>query len=277
MIQNQFTMNSHFSRLSAVARPRASLESLSLPAAFAEQLTVLYGLVQRSRYVFGSPLGPFTAGAKSFDLARFVYFGPHSSDASVRLAFVAGFDHHDLRPTLSLLHFVESLALKPDIGQGLNLSFFPLVDVLGLAGLAGGRKLADEDWSKSSVPEIGLLEREARLRSYHGFVRVESAPGQDIVSVSLRGAPRTENLTPDLELISSDDIEPFAVRWESPSGEPSGLGCLGVAADVVLQPSELTLRLPASWSSELYRQATASILRRFVLRYRAFLAYGQHL
>jgi hypothetical protein len=39
-------------------------------------------------------------------LPRFVYFGPQATDESLRLAFLTGFDHRDLRGTLSLLHFV---------------------------------------------------------------------------------------------------------------------------------------------------------------------------
>ena len=120
-----------------LTRPAAPL---SLIALFGEQLDALYGLVQRSNYVFGSPLGPFHWQARTYHVPRFVYFGPDGSDAAVRLAFLAGFDHRDLRGTLALLHFVERLALKPDVGQGLNLSFFPLVDVLGLSGLGEDRR-----------------------------------------------------------------------------------------------------------------------------------------
>lgn len=268
-------MNHRFSRVSSALRPAARDESASLPAAFAEQLSSLYGLVQRSRYVFGSPLGPFQAGGREFQIPRFVYFGPHTSDVSVRLSFLAGFDHRDLRGTLSLLHFVERLALKPDIGQGLNLSIFPLVDVLGLAGIAGVRPVGSDHWVGSEIPELHVLERDARQRAYHGFVRVETAPLTDEVTVSLRGVQHTDNPSPDVEVIGSDDIEPFAVRWEVASTESAGP--LSVADDLGDQPFELTLRIPASWSVNLYREATASILKRFVQRYRGFLAYGQHL
>ena len=126
-------------RFTTVARSLAPGSALSLPAAFAEQLTSLYGLVQRSSYVFGSPLGAVAHAGRSHPLPRFVYFGPHASEASVRLAFLAGFDHRDLRGTLALLHFIEGLALEPEIGHGLNFSLFPLVDVLGSAGAGGPR------------------------------------------------------------------------------------------------------------------------------------------
>jgi hypothetical protein len=265
------------SRFATVARVLSSPPSLSLPAAFGEQLEALYTLVQRSAYVFGSPLGPFYHQSHRHHLPRFVYFGPQSSDESLRLAFLTGFDHRDLRGTLSLLHFVEHLALKPDLGQSLNLSIFPLVDVLGLTGLAPGRDLAQENWARTTAPEISLLEKDARVRGYHGFVRIETASGDDVVTVRLRTAAHVENPTPGVELITAEDLVPFPVRWESATVGPTGDGPLVSADDLPLQPFELTLRLPGAWPAELHREATGSILKRFVLRYRSLIAYGQHL
>ncbi len=250
----------------------------SLPAAFAEQLSDLYQLVARSSHVFGSPLGPLPAATRDLHLPRFVYFGPHSSDASLRLAFHAGFDHRDLRSTLALLHLVEGLALRPDLGQGLNLSLFPLVDLLGLAGLAPARgDLGEENWTRSTAPEIRLLEQDARTRGYQGFIRIATVPSQDVVTVRLRAPGRVENPAPSLELISSEDIEPFPVRWESDAVANAADGPLTLADDLPQQPFELTLSLPAAWPMELVREAAASILKRFVLRYRGFISYGQHL
>ena len=122
---------------------------------------------------------------------------------------------------------------------------------------------------------LDLLERDARQRAYHGFVRVESAHHSDEVAVSIRGILHTENPSPDIEVIGSDDVEPFAVRWEVPGSD--SVGPLSVAEDLGVEPFELTIRIPAAWSVDLYREATASILKRFVQRYRGFVAYGQHL
>ena len=267
--------SSHSSRSAAVARASFANDT-SLTAAFGEQLAALYELVQRSQFVFGSPLGPIQVAKRSFHLPRFVYFGPHTSDVSLRLAFTAGLDHHDLRSTLALLHLVEQIALKPDIGQGLNLSFFPLVDVLGLANLASDRDLASVNWTQTNEPEINLLEQDARLSGYHGFVRLETVRNQDVATVRLRFASN-DYPTPDVELVSSDDFEPFGVRWESDTGHPPKDGPLSIAGDLAVPPFELTLRLPAAWPAEQYREATASILKRFIIRYRGFLAYGQNL
>jgi hypothetical protein len=250
---------------------------VSLPAAFSEQLSSLYQIVQRSRYVFGSPAGPFNVDGRAFHLPRFVYFGPNAAEAALRLSFVGGLDHRDLRSTLALLRLVEGLAANPDLGQGLNLSFFPLVDVVGLSQLTADRRLASENWTNSSAPEIRLLEHDARLQAYHGFVRLESVVGEDIVSVRLRARAPLENLSPALELISSDDLDPLPVRWESDSSAEVNEGPLSIADDLPVQPFELVVRIPASWPLDVYADAAASILKRFVLRYRGFISYAQYL
>jgi hypothetical protein len=228
--------------------------------------------------VFGSPAGPLHGrdGQQHF-LPRFVYFGASSSNAALRVAFYAGLDHRDLRSTLALLKLVEGLTLKPDLGQALNLSFFPLVDVLGLAHGLQNRHLATANWATSTAPEIQVLERDARLRAYDGFVRLESITASDTVSIQLRSARPAENAAPELEVISSTDIDPFDVRWEADARVDVRSGPLSIADDIPVQPFELVVGIPSSWSTELYAESAASILKRFIVRHRGFISYAQHL
>jgi hypothetical protein len=121
-----------------------------------------------------------------------------------------------------------------------------------------------------------LLEQDARLTGYHGFVRLETGRGQDVVTVRLRTAGH-DHPTPDVELVSSEDFEPYPVRWEAGLVQRAQDGPLSVADDLPVRPFELTLRLPAAWPAELHREAAASILKRFIVRHRGFFAYGQHL
>lgn len=267
-------MSTSSSRPATVAHASASASSLSLSAALGEQLSTLYTLAQRSDYVFGTPLGPFSHADRSHYLPRFVYFGPHTSEESPRIAFLAGLDSRDLRPTLALLHLVEELALAPDIGQSLHLAFYPLVDVLGHLHPGPARDLTGERWAAASAPEIDVLAKEARLRTYHAFVRIESASADDAVTLRLNTAPGSLANAP---FFSSEDTEPYPVRWEIESSPPFGAGPLSLGDDLPFRPIDLTLRIPASWSPEFYREAVASILKRFIVRYRGFLAYGQHL
>lgn len=139
--------------------PFPATDSLSLTAALGDQLSRLYVLVQKSAHVFGSPLGPVAHEGRNYQLPRFVYFGPHTSEESVRLSFLGSFNSHDLRPTLALLHLVEELALEPSIGQSLHLAFYPLIDLLGhLAArtLQRGRGF-DPKTFHCSLPQLSRL------------------------------------------------------------------------------------------------------------------------
>jgi hypothetical protein len=200
-------------RFSTVARTATSAapKTDSPPHALSEYLSKLYALSQRSNYVFASPIGPFYHRARHLSLPRFVYFGPHTHDESLRLAFLSGFNHQDLRGSLALLQFIEQLVLKPDLGHGLNLSLFPLLDVVGLYHGVKNRHLGDEDWFRPKTPEIELLGKDARTRGYHGFVNIETVPGGDEITVSLRSTDEASGV----ELISSEDFDPLPVRWEA--------------------------------------------------------------
>jgi hypothetical protein len=174
------------------------------------------------------------------------------------------------------LHLVEELARTPDIGQSLHLAFYPLIDVLGhlQPDSAPRRELAGQRWSADAAPELDLLAKESRLRTYHAFVRIESVSADDAVTLRIGTAPGSLANAP---FFSSEDTEPYPVRWEIESGPPPVSGPLSLADDLPFRPIDLTLRIPANWSPEFYSNAVSSILKRFIVRYRGFLAYGQNL
>jgi hypothetical protein len=247
-------------------------------ADFQSHLSALYAQSQQNNYLFGSPLGPFFHQGRHAHLPRFVFFGPYASDDSWRLAFLAGYDQRDLRASRALLLLAGRLAGNAEEGHGLNLSFFPLVDAAGFYLGADPRALGDEHWGRSAAPEINLLEKDARLRGYHGFIRVESSTAEDEVIVIEVRHPRGTVSSPDLELISSEETEPYPVRFECRTAAAAvTAGPLSVSDDLLFHPFELVLRVPAAWPDELYHEAVGLILTRFIHRYRAFQAYGQHL
>ena len=259
---------------------RQATEVAAAPAAETLQahLSAVYALAQQNQHVFASPLGPVAAGDRSAWLPRFVFFGPGTSDVSWRLAFLAGFDARDLRPAHALLGLVERLASRAEEGHGLDLTFFPLVDVAGLTSGTTARNLSAIHWAQTAAPEIHLLEKDARGRGYHGFIRLEAAePDEEIVTLRVR-EPAGIVVSPDVELVSSEDCEPFPVRFErGATGVAPTDGPLSIADDLSVQPFELTLRIPATWPDEIYHEAVGAILTRFIHRYRAFQAYGLHL
>jgi hypothetical protein len=245
---------------------------------FNERISALYGLSQQSNYIFGSPVGPFFHQGRHLSLPRFVYFGPHTHDESLRIAFLAGFDSADLRTSLALLYFVERLAVSPDLGQGLNLSFYPLIDVLGAVRGRADRNLAQANWADTDAPEIYALEKEARVRAYHGFVQLETGADDDVISVRLGNASHFVNAATGIELVSSEDFGGWQVRWEADAlRAPANVGPLSVADDLPIRPFELSIQFPSSWNAELHREAASAILKRLIQRQRALQAYGQHL
>jgi hypothetical protein len=263
-------MSSPLTPASLVA-PDASSANL-----FQAHLSALYSLSPQNNHVFGSPLGPIYQEGRAAYLPRFAFFGPHASDDSWRIAFLAAFDQRDLRGAHALLHLVERLARNSEEGHGLNLTFFPLVDAGGFFLGAPRRALEQANWARSSAPEIRLLEKDARLHGYHGFVRVETAPTRDeFITVRVRESVNVVSSRDDL--ISSAETIPFPVRFERIRGTAVAEGPLTIADDLPFRPFELTLRIPEAWPDDRYYEAVGAILVRFIVRYRANQAYGQHL
>ena len=244
----------------------------------ASELGAVYALTQESPFVFASPLGPFSVKGRQHVLHRFVFFGPRACDDSWRVAFLAGLDPRDPRSSRALLGLVSRLAGNSETGHGLNLTFFPLVDTAGREPGAADRGLSSLGWDGDDVPEIALLGRDARQRGYHGFVRVETgSPHDEMIAVRVRG-PFRRALSPDLELITSDETRSFPVRFESiaQEGAPRD-GPLSLSDQLPHSPFELVLSIPGSWSDQAYQHAAVTLLERFLRRYRAYQAYGQHL
>jgi len=268
-------MRSLFPRVSAL--PSAPAPAATEAEQFAAHLSATYQLSAQGNYVFGSPLGPFYSHQRHGYLHRFVFFGPHATDDSWRLSFLAGFDRRDLRASRALLALIETLADQVEDGHGLNLTFFPQVDAAAAPANAAPRLLDQAHWSRSAAPEIDLLEKDARLRGYHGFVRLETTTAEDdLITLRVREPAGLEE-SPDVELISTEETGAYPVRFERAAGPAVADGPLTIAEDLPVQPFELTLRIPAAWPETRYRAAAVTILSRFIRRYRAFQAYGQHL
>jgi hypothetical protein len=257
----------------------ASVDGVVSREVLGQQLSALYARVQNSSHLFGSSLGPIMVDERSCDVPHFVYFGPRSSDESARFAFISGLDAADLRGSLSLLRFIDHLREFPVLGDGLSMSFFPVVDALGTFKNVQGRELGKKSWHTDAAPELGLLAREIRARRYHGFVRIESAPaGVEEIVVSTRRVGRRTADRVSASIITPEETELLAARFEPESVEETFAdGPLSVEGNMPFAPFEVTLALPRSLTESAHRVAVNTILRRLFRRYRGLQAYGQHL
>jgi hypothetical protein len=183
-----------------------------------------------------------------------------------------------MRGSRVVLALIELLGQMAEAAHGLHASFFPIVDVAGLFFGAPHRALGAYHWGRNQLPELSLLEKDARLHGYQGFVRIETGePGDDVAVVQINGSPFNP-LDPDLEIVTSEDGETMPVRFEAGLGAHAAVaGPLTVADDLPHPTFELILKLPGTWTMVRCQQAAARFLLRFLWRYRAFQAYGQHL
>lgn len=237
------------------------------------ELSQLYAVCQRSEHVFGSPLVPVSPATSGHPVPRFVFFGDSTSRESVHLALHAGFDARDLRGSLALLRFIEQLTLEPALGQGLQLSLFPLVDVAGFAGIRRERPPAAGLVSGRPPPEAYLLNQDARQNRYHGFIRIESAAIDDAILLREYGAAF---LLPAgrIETVPTNLGEPVPLVWET-TAAPSSLLPSPLAAGA--PAFELVLGVPGHWSPGLFRDSVTGVLRHLIARLRSFQAFAPDL
>lgn len=260
------------SRTTTGTRASSSVPSFSL----SDRLGALTEVAQESDNIFASPLGPFYVGDAPVYLPRFVYFGPNSSEASLRLALLAGLGRHDLLAARSLVAFIDGLARHPDIGQGVNLSLFPVVNARRFLAGAEEHDLSAVHWGRAGEPEIKLLSMEARVRSYHGFVTVVTA-ADETPAARVRTVLTEHVAASDVELFNSEDFSPWSVRFEALTARAAIEGPITLAQDLAFAPFEVQIALPAHWSQAHADRSLAVLLKRLIQRYRGFFAYGQHL
>lgn len=264
-----------------MSRKISAPASAAVPAAVPSsdlrgRLGRLYNLAQDSAALFGSPLWATHGENGVIALPQFVYFGPGTTDAAPRLAVFSGLGRHDLPAARALTAFVEGLARQPELGHALNLSFFPVVNVVGLLAGAEDRDLTGASWTQPVFPEIRLLARDARVRAYQGYVRIVTTADDEPAAV-LRTVLSPFVTRSAIEVFDSSDFDGWGITFEALAAGAAVDGPLGLAEDLPFAPFELELALPGDWPQARADEALAALLKRLIVRYRAFFAYGQNL
>jgi hypothetical protein len=236
----------------------------------------LYEEASASDSVFGSPLGPIEGPVGRTFLPQFVYFAPDSSIDPVRIGVFGGLSTEDLKGSWALVDWIKALLVRPDIGQGVSVSVFPLVNLTGIRTGLEGAGLQEGDWSGSLVPEIQLIARNARIRAYQGFIRVESSR-DSIPKVVVRTAVNRQTHRSQAERFDSSDFEPWETRLEALGPKSRLAGPLSLSRELNTALFEVVLSLPASWSQSSWSANLLPLLGRLVASYRRFISYGGEL
>ena len=238
--------------------------------------SALYEEASASDSVFGSPLGPIEGPGQRIFLPQFVYFGPGSSIDPVRIAVFGGLGREDLKGSWSLIDWIKVLLVQPDIGQGVSVSVFPIVNLDAIQGGTDSVGLRDSDWVKSRTPEIRLIADNAKVRAYQGFIRIEAST-DSAPSVVVRMAVKRRAHRSSAEVFTSSDFEPWETRFETLGHESELSGPLSLSRLLESAVFEVTLSVPASWAQSKWSSNLVPLLGRLVASYRRFFSHGGEL
>jgi hypothetical protein len=236
----------------------------------------LYEEASASDSVFGSPLGPIEGPNGRTFLPQFVYFGPDSSIDPVRIAVFGGLSGEDLKGSRSLINWIKALLVHPNIGKGVSVSVFPIVNLNAIWAGAASTGLKDSDWSGSPIPEIRLISQNAKIRSFQGFIRVESSR-DSVPRVVVRTAVNRRTHRSQAEVYAASDFEPWETRFESLGPKSKLLGPLSLSRELNSALFEVVLLLPGSWTQSSWNSSLLPLLERLVASYRRYFSYGGEL
>jgi hypothetical protein len=236
----------------------------------------LYEEASASDSVFGSPLGPIEGPNGRTFLPQFVYFGPGSSVDPVRIGVFGGLSWEDLKGSWSLIDWIKTLLVHPDIGHGVSVSVFPIVNLDAIRAGAESVGLQGDDWFGSRTPEIRLIAQNAKIRSYQGFIRIESSR-DSVPKVIVRTAVNRRTHRSQAEIYASSDFEPWETRFETLGPKSKLLGPLSLERELNTGLFEVVLSLPAAWSQSSWNAKLLPLLGRLVASYRRFFSYGGEL
>jgi hypothetical protein len=236
----------------------------------------LYEEASVSDSVFGSPLGPIEGSSGRTFLPQFVYFAPASTVDPVRIGVFSGLSSEDLKGSWALIEWVKALLVRPDIGHGVSVSVFPVVNLTGIQSGAEGAGLQGSDWRGSRIPEVRLISENARIRSYQGFIRIESSR-DSIPKVVVRTAVSRRTHSSQAEIYDSSDFEPWETRFESLGPKSKLVGPLSLSRELNTGLFEVVISLPGAWRQSSWNASLLPLLGRLVASYRKFFSYGGEL
>ncbi|MEI6350370.1 MAG: succinylglutamate desuccinylase/aspartoacylase family protein [Verrucomicrobiota bacterium] len=253
-----------------------------------ELLEELRGASENSEHLFYSEIGKFRHGTGTHTLPRFVFLGPDSNDAPVRIGIFAAIHGDEPETGHAALEFLARLLQEPERARGYQIFVYPICNPTGVHDgtrhSRTGKDLNREFWVGSKEPEIYYLERELGVLGFQGVISLHADNTTHGVYAYVRGATLTEALArPAIE--AAEAFLPRATG-EIIDGFPAkdGLihqhcyqGVLSNPAELRPAPFELIFETPQEKPFELQVEAAVAALNSVLEAYRPFLAFGQGL
>jgi hypothetical protein len=229
----------------------------------------------------------FAVDGEAYVLPRYLFVGPKSGDAPVRIGVFAGIHGDEPEGAFAVVRFLQFLEQHPELAAGYCLSVYPLCNPTGFEDNTRqsrrGKDLNREFWRNSTEPEVGLLQAELVSHSFHGIISLHVDDTCDGFYGLVGGATLTRHLI-EPALAAADAFLPLdkralidgcparnsIVRNEYP-------GVLSAPPVVRPRPFEIILEAPKGRPAYLTEWSFVAALKSILDEYRKFISYAQNL
>ena len=228
----------------------------------------------------------FTRGGEKYEIPRFIFRGPNSSDP-IRLGVFAAIHGDEPAGAMALIQFLLDLVAEPQVAENYLICAYPVCNPTGFEdntrGARGGVDLNREFWKSSDEPEVQLLERELRTMHFNGIIQLHADDTSEGIYGFVRGATLTyELLRPALEaagkvlpLNRNPQIDGFAAQDGIIYDQYEGV--LAAPAEVQPVPFEIVFETPHLAPMDRQVEALDIFLRTVLEEYRRLISFAQNI
>jgi hypothetical protein len=254
----------------------------------AELLAPLDQVAANSPNIVISRDARFDAGGELYVLPRYLFIGPKSGDAPIRIGIFAAIHGDEAEGAYAAVQFLQFLELYADLAAGYCLSVYPVCNPTGFEDNTrhsrSGRDLNREFWRNSAEPEVGLLQADLIERSFHGIISLHVDDTSDGFYGIVGGAMLTKHLI-EPALRSAEAFLPLDKRTQI-DGFPARdsvvretfPGVLGAPPpNLRRRPFEIILEAPKGHPVYLTECAYVAALQSILTEYRKFIAFAQNI
>lgn len=229
---------------------------------------------------------PFTRSGEKYEIPRYIFRGPNSSDP-IRLGIFAAIHGDEPAGAMALIQFLLDLVAEPQLAENYLICAYPICNPTGLEdntrGARGGVDLNREFWKSSVEPEVQLLERELRTMHFNGIVQLHADDTSEGIYGFVRGATLSrELLRPALDAAGkvlpvnrNSQIDGFDARDGIIDDQYEGV--LAAPAEMQPVPFEIVFETPHLAPMERQVEALDVFLRTVLSEYRQLISFAQNI
>lgn len=254
-------------------------------------LSYLDSVTESSRHLLSRAVKKFESGGEEYGIPRFIWSGPAGGGDTFRLGLFATLNGDEPEGAFALTRFISALEKAPELARGCALSVYPLCNPTGFEDNTrvsrAGHALNRLFWTESDAPEVGFLESEIWMQSFHGIINLRSdADSPGIYGFASGAVIAHALLNPALQAAETflprnrqREIEGIPARRGMVYADIYNAcrGALRAVPGLENPPFEITLATPRAASVQLQVEALNAALLAIIAEFRALQAYAQNI